>query len=76
MESATVLVMPSCSSSSVSSELLGFGTLFGLQIIPDSAFVENGGLYMNNGMMTMPAMALIIVACVIWAHRAYNKDIA
>jgi len=23
----------------------------------------------------MPAMALIIVACVIWAHRAYNKDL-
>ena len=56
-------------------EILGFGTLFGFQIIPDSAYVENGGLYMNNGMMTMPAMALIIVACVIWAHRAYNKDL-
>ena len=55
--------------------ILGFGTLFGFQIIPDSAYVENGGLYMNNGMMTMPAMALIIVACVIWAHRAYNKDL-
>jgi len=27
---------------------------------------------MNNGMMTMPAMSLIIVGCVIWAHRAYN----
>lgn len=56
-------------------EIFGFGTLFGFQIIPDSAYVENGGLYMNNGMMTMPAMALIIVACVIWAHRAYNKDL-
>ena len=56
-------------------ELLGFGTLFGFQIIPDCAYVENGGLYINNGMMTMPAMALIIVACVIWAHRAYNKDL-
>ena len=56
-------------------EILGFGTLFGFQIIPDSAYVENGGLYMNNGMMTVPAMALIIVACVIWAHRAYNKDL-
>ena len=56
-------------------ELFGFGTLFGFQIIPDSAYVENGGLYINNGMMTMPAMALIIVACVIWAHRSYNKDL-
>ena len=56
-------------------EIFGFGTLFGFQIIPDCAYVENGGLYLNNGMMTMPAMALIIVACVIWAHRAYNKEL-
>jgi Na+-transporting NADH:ubiquinone oxidoreductase subunit D len=56
-------------------ELLGFGTIMGFQVIPDCAYVENGGLYINNGMMTMPAMALIIVACVIWAHRAYNKNI-
>ena len=53
-------------------ELLGFGTLFGFQIVPDFCY-ENG--YMNNGMMTMPAMSLIIVGCVIWAHRAYNKEL-
>ena len=56
-------------------ELLGFGTILGFQVIPECAYVENGGLYINNGMMTMPAMALIIVACVIWVHRAYNKNI-
>jgi Na+-transporting NADH:ubiquinone oxidoreductase subunit D len=52
-------------------ELLGFGTLLGFQIVPDFCY-EHG--YMNNGMMTMPAMSLIIVGCVIWAHRAYNKE--
>ncbi|MBQ8969484.1 MAG: NADH:ubiquinone reductase (Na(+)-transporting) subunit D [Bacteroidaceae bacterium] len=52
-------------------ELLGFGTLFGIQIVPDFCY-ENG--YMNNGMMTMPAMSLIIVGCVIWAHRSINKE--
>ena len=52
-------------------ELLGFGTLFGLQIVPDFCY-EAG--YVNNGMMTMPAMSLIIVGCVIWAHRALNKE--
>ena len=30
--------------------------------------------YLHNGMMTMPAMALILLGCIIWAHRAYNKD--
>ena len=55
-------------------ELLGFGTLLGFEIIPQSALLEYGGTYMHNGMMTMPAMALIIVSLVIWAHRAYNKE--
>ena len=48
-------------------ELLGAGTLLGFQVIPDSAYAAG---YVNNGMMTMPAMALILVGCVIWAHRA------
>ena len=49
-------------------ELLGRGTLFGFQVLPQS-FYDLG--YINNGMMTMPAMALILVGCVIWVHRAY-----
>lgn len=52
-------------------ELLGRGSLLGFQIIPDAMY-EAG--YINNGMMTMPAMAMIIVGCVIWVHRAMNKE--
>lgn len=52
-------------------ELLGRGTLFGLQVVP--AGLYDAG-YVNNGMMAMPAMALILVGCVIWVHRAINKD--
>ena len=52
-------------------ELFGFGTLFGYNVIPQ--FMYDAG-YTNNGMMVMPAMSLIIVGCVIWAHRAYNKE--
>jgi len=55
-------------------ELFGFGTLLGFHIVPESWYVENGGWYMNNGMMVMPAMSLIIVGCVIWAHRSINKE--
>lgn len=54
-------------------ELLGAGTIFGYRIIPESIYVDAGGWYVNNGMMTMPAMALILVGCIIWAHRAYNE---
>ena len=49
-------------------ELLGRGTLLGFTIIPQCAYDAG---YMNNGMMTMPSMALILVGCVIWVHRAY-----
>lgn len=55
-------------------ELFGFGTLFGLQVIPSSWYAENGGFYANNGMMVMPAMSLIILGCVIWALRSINKE--
>ena len=53
-------------------ELLGAGTLLGFQVIPQWCYDQG---YVNNGMMTMPAMSLILVGCVIWAHRAYNKDL-
>ncbi|MDD3196587.1 MAG: NADH:ubiquinone reductase (Na(+)-transporting) subunit D [Paludibacter sp.] len=53
-------------------ELLGAGTLFGLQIIPQS-FYEAG--YVNNGLMVMPPMALILVAVIIWVHRSINKEL-
>lgn len=53
-------------------ELLGSGTLFGCQIFPDWWY-EAG--YMNNGLMILPPMALIVVACIIWVHRSYNKDL-
>lgn len=49
-------------------EFLGRGSLLGFQLIPEGAY--NFG-YVYNGMMTMPAMALILVGCVIWVHRAY-----
>ncbi|MBQ2838468.1 MAG: NADH:ubiquinone reductase (Na(+)-transporting) subunit D [Muribaculaceae bacterium] len=53
-------------------ELLGSGTLLGIQIIPQ-AFYDAG--YVNNGLMILPPMALIVVACIIWIHRIYNKDL-
>lgn len=53
-------------------ELLGSGTLLGYQIVPQ-AFYDAG--YENNGLMILPPMALITVACIIWVHRSRNKDL-
>ena len=52
--------------------LLGSGTLLGYQVIPQSWYDAG---YMNNGMMILPPMALITVACIIWVHRSKNKDL-
>ena len=53
-------------------ELLGSGTLLGYQVVPQW-FYDAG--YENNGLMILPPMALITVACIIWVHRAHNKDL-
>ena len=54
------------------SELLGSGTLLGYQVFPQS-FYDAG--YVNNGLMILPPMALIVVACIIWVQRSVNKDL-
>ena len=56
-------------------ELFGSGSLFGIQIIPDSWYIANGGFYSNVGIMLFPPMALIIVGVIIWVHRSFNKDL-
>jgi Na+-transporting NADH:ubiquinone oxidoreductase subunit D len=53
-------------------ELLGSGSLFGFKIIPQAVYDAG---YMNNGLMILPPMALIVVGCIIWVHRAINKDL-
>ena len=53
-------------------ELLGSGTLIGYQVIPQS-FYEAG--YENNGLMMLAPMALLLVGCIIWIHRANNKEL-
>ena len=49
-------------------EFFGRGSLLGFKLIPQS-FYDAG--HMDNGMMSMPAMALILLGCVIWIHRSY-----
>ena len=53
-------------------ELLGSGTLFGVQVVPQWCY-DHG--YVNNGLMILPPMALILVAVIIWIHRSRSKDL-
>ena len=48
-------------------ELLGSGTLFGLQVLPAS--------YVPNNLVILPPFALILLGCIIWVQRAIQKDL-
>ncbi|MCF8362113.1 MAG: NADH:ubiquinone reductase (Na(+)-transporting) subunit D [Prolixibacteraceae bacterium] len=53
-------------------ELLGAGTLWGFQVIPEGFY--NFG-YVNNGLMVLSPMALITVGIIIWVQRARNQEL-
>ena len=53
-------------------ELLGSGTLLGYQVVPQCLYDAG---YANNGLMILPPMALVVVACIIWVQRSANKDL-
>ena len=54
---------------SIFRELLGFGTLLGYNIIPLSMFSQNGGWYVNNGLMSLSPSAFIVLGLIIWVQR-------
>jgi Na+-transporting NADH:ubiquinone oxidoreductase subunit D len=47
-------------------ELFGSGSLFGYEIL---TLTTNGGWYIRNGFLVLPASAFFIVALIIWAIR-------
>ena len=49
-------------------ELLGSGTGYGLQIIPESFYLAG---YENNGLMVLSPGAFIILGLIVWVHRIY-----
>ena len=58
-------------------ELLGSGTLLGIQILGDP--IKKTGLYAlgyeNNGFMLLAPMALIVYGIIIWIQRSRNKSL-
>ena len=51
-------------------EVLGSGTLWGHNIIPD--FLLNLG-YVNNGLMVLPPGAFVIIGLLVWLQREKTK---
>ena len=57
---------------SIFRELLGSGQLYGYQIIPLSIYANQGGWYMDNGLMLLAPGAFIVLGLLIWAQRTYT----
>ena len=51
-------------------ELLGSGTLWNHQVVPDSWYAAG---YLNNGLMILPPMALILIGVIIWAKNGVKN---
>ncbi len=48
-------------------ELLGSGTLLGMRVLPAG--------YIPNNLVILPPFALMLLGCIIWVHRALDKDL-
>jgi len=52
-------------------ELFGSGSLFGYEILP---LTTNGGWYVRNGMLVLPASAFFLIALLIWLLRSIDPS--
>ncbi|MBO9489405.1 NADH:ubiquinone reductase (Na(+)-transporting) subunit D [Endozoicomonas sp. G2_1] len=52
-------------------ELLGFGTLFGVEILP---LIQNGGWYQANGLLVLPFSSFFVIGLIIWAIRQWKPE--
>lgn len=60
---------------SVVREFFGSGSFYGINLIPESWLITNGGFYAHNNLMILPPMALITVGVIIWIQRSRNTKL-
>jgi len=52
-------------------ELFGSGKFFGIEILP---LVNDGGWYVPNGMLLLPASAFFLIGLLIWGIRVWKPE--
>ena len=52
-------------------ELFGSGSLFGMEILP---LTSNGGWYIRNSLLVLPASAFFLIALIIWVLRTVDPN--
>lgn len=53
-------------------ELLGSGTFLGIQVVPPGMYVQQGGWYMNNGLMLLAPGAFFVLGLLVWLQRTLS----
>ena len=54
-------------------EFLGSGSIMNINLLPASMYVENGGWYVNNGLMLLAPGAFIVLGLLIWIQRTVTN---
>jgi Na+-transporting NADH:ubiquinone oxidoreductase subunit D len=52
-------------------EFFGSGSLFGIEVLP---LTTNGGWYIRNGLLVLPASAFFLIALLIWFLRSVDPS--
>jgi Na+-transporting NADH:ubiquinone oxidoreductase subunit D len=52
-------------------ELFGFGTLFGVEILP---LIQNDGWYQANGLLVLPFSSFFVIGMIIWIVRTKKPE--
>jgi len=55
---------------SIIRELFGSGSILNIGIFPASMYMDNGGWYVNNGLMLLAPGAFIVLGLLIWIQRS------
>ncbi|MHC4516138.1 MAG: NADH:ubiquinone reductase (Na(+)-transporting) subunit D [Planctomycetota bacterium] len=53
-------------------ELFGSGELMGLRLIPRAWYADQGGWYVDNGLMVLAPGAFILLGIIVWVQRAIS----
>ena len=54
-------------------EFLGSGSIMNVNLLPASMYVENGGWYVDNGLMLLAPGAFIVLGLLIWIQRTVTN---
>lgn len=53
-------------------EVFGSGKLLGLQVVPKSWYLAEGGFYINNGLMVLAPGAFFMLGILVWVQRSLS----